>query len=76
MKTSLKVMMAAISIATLASPVMAQSLITRPDVGDVSNAHAPVADSHRERTERAAPILERNQIHIDDAVPFSRQSGR
>jgi hypothetical protein len=75
MKTSLKVVMAAASIATLASPVMAQSLITRPDVGDVSNAHASVADS-RSRRERVAPADERNQARIDDAAPFAQPGGR
>lgn len=47
MKTSLKVILTAVSIATLASPVMAQSLITRPYVGEwaanSSNADGAVA---------------------------------
>jgi hypothetical protein len=76
MKTSLKVILTAVSIATLASPVVAQSLITRPDVGEsaanISNAYGPVAGARRERTHRVAPAIERSQIHIDGAghVPF------
>jgi hypothetical protein len=81
MNTNLKVILTAVSIATLASPVMAQSLTTRPYVGhsaaDISNAHGSVAGARKERTERVAPVVERNQIHIDDAlhVPFPQQSG-
>ena len=77
MNTNLKVILTAISIATLASPVMAQSLTTRPYVGEsaanISNAHGSVAGARRERV---APVIERNQIHIDDAVhvPFPQQS--
>jgi hypothetical protein len=81
MNTNLKVILTALSIATLASPVMAQSLTTRPYIGqsaaNISNAHGSVAGARRERTERVAPAVERNQIHIDDAVrvPFPQPSG-
>jgi hypothetical protein len=89
MNTNLKVLLTAIGIATLASPVMAQSMTNRPYVGtsavDISNAHGSVlsnargsvAGARRERTERVAPITEGNQVHIDDAVhtPFPQQSG-
>ncbi len=61
MKTNLKVILTAIGIATLASPVMAQSLITRPDVGGpaayTSNALGPVASAHRKHHEWVAPVV-------------------
>jgi hypothetical protein len=85
MNTNLKVILTAIGIATLASPIMAQSLTTRPYVGqyvgqsaaDISNAHGSVAGARKERTQRAAPVVESNQIHIDDPlhVPFPQQGG-
>jgi hypothetical protein len=54
MNTNLKVILAAISIATLASPVMAKS-----------NSHdaAPAAGYSR-----TAPAVQGNPYHIDDAV--------
>ncbi len=81
MNTNLKVILTAISIATLASPVMAQSLTTRPYAGtsavDISNAHGSVAGARRQQTERVAPVTEGNQIHIADAVhvQFPQQGG-
>jgi hypothetical protein len=56
MNTNLKVILTAISIATLASPVMAKS---------ESHQHAaPSAAS----VSRSAPVVEGNPFHIDDAV--------
>ena len=81
MNTNLKVILTAIGIATLASPVMAQSLTTQPYVGasaaNISNAHGSVSGARRARTERVAPVTERNQIQIDDAVhvQFPQQGG-
>ncbi len=78
MNTNLKVILTAISIATLASPVMAQSLTTRPYVAasaaNISNAHGSVSGARRARV---APVTERNQIQIDDAVhvQFPQQGG-
>jgi hypothetical protein len=54
MNTKLKVILTAISIATLASPVMAKS---------DSHAAAPAAS-----ISRTAPAVEGNPYHIDDAV--------
>jgi hypothetical protein len=75
MKTNLKVIMTAISLATLASPVMAQSLINRAYVeqpaADISNARGSVAGLRVERnarTERAEPVIGRSHIQVDDAV--------
>jgi hypothetical protein len=62
MRTSLKMILAATAIATLASPVMAQS------------EHRAVA---RAQTQRVAPVIQGNPFHINDAVhvPFP-QDGR
>jgi hypothetical protein len=81
MKTNLKLIAAAIGLATLASPVMAQSLINRAYVeqpaaaADISNARGSVVGVRAERAARTAPVIERNQIHVDDAVhvPFPQQ---
>jgi hypothetical protein len=80
MKTNLKVIAAAIGLATLASPVMAQSLINRAYIeqsaaADISNARGSVVGVRAERAARTAPVVERNQIHVDDAVhvPFPQQ---
>jgi hypothetical protein len=63
MRTSLKMMLAATAIATLASPVMAQPESHRHAAeASVSNAHGSVA---RTRTPRVAPVTAGN---IDDAV--------
>jgi hypothetical protein len=72
MNTNLKVILAAISLAALASPVMAQSLITRPDVGEpaASNAYGTV-DARREHMERAAPVIQRDQIRAHSERPYS-----
>ena len=81
MNTNLKVILTAISIATLASPVMAQSLATHRYVGasaaNIANAHGSVAGARRERTERVAPVVDTNQLYVDDAlrVQFPQQSG-
>jgi hypothetical protein len=56
MKTNLKVMLAALGIAILASPVMASS------APNAHNAHGSVARAN------TAPVVEGNQIRIDDAV--------
>jgi hypothetical protein len=71
MRTSLKVILAATAIATLASPVMAQSESHRHAVSSASRAYGSVA---RERT---APVNQGNPFHIDDAVhvPFPQQDG-
>ena len=89
MKTNLKVILAAASLATLASPVLAQSLINRvyderPAVS-ISNAYgsgaaygagAGLRTERGVRTVRSAPVIERSQIQIDDAehVAFPQQS--
>jgi hypothetical protein len=53
MTTSLKVILAVMGIAALASPVMAQSEITRPYVeqptDDISSAHKAVSHTHHPR---------------------------
>jgi hypothetical protein len=68
MNTNLKVILTAVSIAMLASPVMAQS-----------GAHRHVAPNAYGAAARAqtAPVNEGNQFHIDDAVhvPFPQQGG-
>jgi hypothetical protein len=56
MKTNLKVILAALAIAVLASPVMAQS------ASHPHNAHGSVARAN------TAPVVEGSQIRIDDAV--------
>jgi hypothetical protein len=81
MNTNLKAILTAISLATLASPVMAQSLITRPDVGEsaahFSNPYGAVAGVRREHMDRMAPVTRRDQIHTGNAVhvPFPQQDG-
>jgi hypothetical protein len=67
----MKVILAATAIATLASPVMAQSESHRHATSGISNAHGSVT-----RT-RTAPVTQGNQVQIDDAehVPFPQQSG-
>jgi hypothetical protein len=75
MRTNLKVILAATAIATLASPVMAQSESHRYAAAtSVSADHGAAA---RARTPRVAPAIEGNPFHIDDAVhvPFP-QDGR
>jgi hypothetical protein len=71
MRTSLKVILAATAVATLASPVMAQSESHRHAASEISKARGSVA-----RT-RTAPVIQRNQMQLDDAVhvPFPQQSG-
>ncbi len=56
MKTNLKVILAALGIAVLASPVMAQS------ASHPHNARGSVARAN------TAPVIEGSQIRIDDAV--------
>jgi len=56
MKTNLKVILAALGIAVLASPVMALS------ASYPHNAHGSVARAN------TAPVVEGSQIRIDDAV--------
>jgi hypothetical protein len=71
MRTSLKVILAATAIATLASPVMAQSESHRYAASSISKAHGSVARVH------AAPAIQGNPFHINDAehVPFPQQDG-
>ena len=82
MNTNLKVILAAVSLATLASPVMAESWfnnaynLERPAAADISNAHGSVAGApHTARTMRSAPVTERSQVQVGDAVhvPFPQQ---
>jgi hypothetical protein len=82
MNTNLKVILAAASLATLASPVLAQSLINRVyderPAANISNAHGSVAGLRTERSVRAAhtaPVVEKKQIRLDDAehVAFPQQ---
>jgi hypothetical protein len=79
MKTNLKVILAAASLATLASPVMAQSLINRAYIerptANISNAYGSVAGVQAARTSRTAPATGSNPYHINDAVhvPFPQQ---
>jgi hypothetical protein len=67
MNTNLKVILTAISIATVASPVVAQS---------GSHRHA-TPKAYGAASVQSAPVNEGNQFHIDDAVhvPFPQQSG-
>lgn len=71
MNTNLKVILAAVGIAVLASPVMAAS----------SHAHASSAISNARGSAvgtRAAPVIEgNNPFHLNDAVhvPFPQQDG-
>jgi hypothetical protein len=73
MNTSLKVILTAVGIAVLASPGIASAshLRAAPSATSISNAHGSVAGT------RTAPVIEGNQIHIDDAVhvPFPQQGG-
>jgi hypothetical protein len=62
MNTSLKVILTAIGIAVLASPVMAQPESRQ---ANISNAHG--AASHV-RAHRAAATNEGNQIHVEDCA--------
>lgn len=74
MKTSLKVILTAVSIAVLASPVMAEpnshSHAAR-HAADISNAHGSVS---RARVRRLRPTVanDSGRIYIDDCVhvPF------
>ncbi len=61
MNTNVKVILTAVGIAVLASPVMART------ASPLHNAHGSVT----------APVVEGNQIRIDDAVhvAFPQQSG-
>jgi hypothetical protein len=73
MNTNLKVILTAISLVTLASPVMAQSLITRPDVGDPAasnSSYGTVADARREHMGRVAPVIQRDQIRTHSERPY------
>jgi hypothetical protein len=72
MRTSMKVILTAMSVAVLASPVMAQSE-PRPQAAPsattttISNAHGSAARTH---TTRPAPATntEGSQIRLDDCV--------
>jgi hypothetical protein len=67
MNTNLKVILTAVGIAVLASPVMAAQVHTAPSATSISNA----------AREHAAPVAQGNQFHIDDAVhvPFPQRDG-
>jgi hypothetical protein len=69
MNTNLKVILAAISIAALTSPVMAHS---------GSHRHAaPLGTYGSAAGARTAPVIEGNQFYLNDAVhvPFPQQDG-
>jgi hypothetical protein len=67
MKTNLKVMLTAIGIAVLASPVMAQSEST-PHAATAANVHGSVAHARARasRTEWVAPVSSAGRL--DDCV--------
>ena len=67
MNTSLKVMVTAIGIAVLASPVMAQP-DSNPHAATISNARGSIAHAHAratQTTERVAPVP---AVRLDDCV--------
>jgi hypothetical protein len=70
MNTNLKVILTAVGIAVLASPVMAASSHVHAAPSAISNTYESATGA------RTAPV-EGNQIHIDDAVhvPFPQQGG-
>jgi hypothetical protein len=70
MNTNLKVILTAIGIAVLASPVMAASSHVHAAPSGISNAHGSAAGA------RTAPVTEGNQF-LDDAVhvPFPQRDG-
>lgn len=65
MKTSLKVILTAMTVAVLASPVMAQPE-SHPHAASasISHAHGSAARTH---AGQLAPV-ESNQVHVDDCV--------
>jgi hypothetical protein len=67
MRTNLKVILTAVSVAVLASPAMAQYESHVPPVTSISHAHGSAAHAH---TGRLAPgtITEGSQIRLDDCV--------
>ncbi len=69
MRTSLKVILAAVAIAALASPVMAQSRSHPHAAPSASIANARGSVAHI-RTGRFAPgvVVEGSQIRLDDCV--------
>jgi hypothetical protein len=64
MNTSLKVILTAVGIAVLASPVMAQPESSARQVS-ISNAHG---SAFHVRAHRAAATNEGNQIHVEDCA--------
>ncbi len=66
MNTSLKMVLTAIGVAVLASPVMAQPEPHRASA-KVSNAHASAPHAHAVRV-RPGVTVEGNHIRIDDCV--------
>jgi hypothetical protein len=71
MNTNLKVLLTAVGIAVLASPVMAAHVHTAPSATSISKAYGSAAREH------TAPVIEGNPFHIDDAVhvPFPQRDG-
>jgi hypothetical protein len=61
MNTNVKLILTAVGVALLASPVMAASSHRHAAPSAISNAQGSATGA------RTAPV-ERNQIHIDDAV--------
>jgi hypothetical protein len=72
MNTNLKVILTAVGIAVLASPVMAASSHhAAPSATSISKAYGSAAREH------TAPAIAGNPFHIDDAVhvAFPQQDG-
>jgi hypothetical protein len=67
MNTSLKVILTAIGIAVLASPVMAQSESNTHPAASISNARGSVANGRTIRVGRETSS-ELNQYRLDDCV--------
>jgi hypothetical protein len=69
MNTNLKVLLTAVGIAVLASPVMAAQRHSAPT--SISKAYGSAGH------ERTAPAVQGNQFRIDDAVhvPFPQRDG-
>jgi hypothetical protein len=69
MNTSLKVIMTAIGIAVLASPVMAQEgTNSRPVPARVVNAHGSVSQARAHRAASAEAVAEGSHIHVEDCI--------
>jgi hypothetical protein len=67
MNTNLKVILTAVGIATLASPVMAQTNSNSRVPPSISNAHGSASHVRTHRAASAA-IPEGGPVHVDDCV--------